>query len=102
MTGYRPHGPLGAGSAPLGNLATVVPEEDAVACLAAAWDAGIRHYDTAPHYGAGLAEHRMGNALRSRPRDAYTLSTKVGRLLHAPRDLAKYKKVFWTGGLDFD
>ena len=61
MTAYTPHGPLGAGSAPLGNLGTVVPEADAVACLAAAWDAGIRHYDTAPHYGAGLAEHRIGH-----------------------------------------
>jgi D-threo-aldose 1-dehydrogenase len=83
MTDWKPHGPLGAGSAPLGNLATVVSEEDATACLAAAWDAGIRHYDTAPHYGAGLAEHRLGHALRARPRDAFTLSTKVGRLLHA-------------------
>ena len=86
MTGYTPPGPLGLGTAPLGNLGTVVPEESAVACLQAAWDAGIRHYDTAPHYGAGLAEHRLGNALRSRPRDAYTLSTKVGRLLHAAGD----------------
>ena len=63
MTGYTPHGPLGVGTAPLGNLGTVVPEDSAVACLQAAWDAGIRHYDTAPHYGAGLAEHRLGNAL---------------------------------------
>ena len=74
MTGYTPHGPLGVGSAPLGNLGTVVPEEAAVACLQAAWDAGIRHYDTAPHYGAGLAEHRLGNALRSRPRESATRS----------------------------
>ena len=72
MTDYTPPGPLGLGTAPLGNLGTVVPEESAVACLQAAWDAGIRHYDTAPHYGAGLAEHRLGNALRSRPRDSYT------------------------------
>lgn len=86
MTGYTPHGPLGVGTAPLGNLGTAVPEDSAVACLQAAWDAGIRHYDTAPHYGAGLAEHRLGNALRSRPRDSYTLSTKVGRLLHAAED----------------
>ena len=55
MTGYSPPGPLGAGTAPLGNLGAVVLEEDAIACLAAAWDVGIRHYDTAPHYGAGLA-----------------------------------------------
>ena len=70
MTGYTPPGPLGLGTAPLGNLGTVVPEEAAVACLQAAWNAGIRHYDTAPHYGAGLAEHRLGHALRSRPRES--------------------------------
>ena len=98
MTGWQPHGPLhgglGAGSAPLGNLATVVTEEDAIACLAAAWDAGIRHYDTAPHYGAGLAEHRLGQALRGRPRDSYTLSTKVGRLLHAAPDVRAMSQGF--------
>jgi len=94
MTGYTPHGPLGAGSAPLGNLGTVVPEEDAAACLAAAWDAGIRHYDTAPHYGAGLAEHRLGHALRGRPRDAYTLSTKVGRLLSAAPEMREMSQGF--------
>ena len=94
MTAYAPHGPLGAGSAPLGNLGTVVPEADAVACLAAAWDAGIRHYDTAPHYGAGLAEHRIGHALRGQPRDAYTLSTKVGRLLRAAPEAREMSQGF--------
>ena len=94
MTGYSPHGRLGAGSAPLGNLGTVVPEADAVACLAAAWDAGIRHYDTAPHYGAGLAEHRIGHALRGQPRDAYTLSTKVGRLLRAAPEVRTMSQGF--------
>ncbi len=94
MSDYRPHGPLGAGSAPLGNLGTVVPEDDAVACLQAAWEAGIRHYDTAPHYGAGLAEHRLGNALRARPRDAFTLSTKVGRLLRPAADLPEMSEGF--------
>jgi len=83
MTSYIPHGPLGMGSAPLGNLITEVPEADSEACIAAGWAAGIRHYDTAPHYGAGLAEHRLGRFLRTRPRDEYTLSTKIGRILHA-------------------
>jgi len=77
------HGPLGMGTAPLGNLITEVAEADSEACMAAAWAAGIRHYDTAPHYGAGLAEHRLGRALRGRPRDQFTLSTKIGRILHA-------------------
>ena len=83
MTDYIPHGPLGMGSAPLGNLITEVPEADAEACIAAGWAAGIRHFDTAPHYGAGLAEHRLGRFLRTRPRDALTLSTKIGRILYA-------------------
>ncbi|MFT5339245.1 MAG: D-threo-aldose 1-dehydrogenase [Cyanobium sp.] len=77
------HGPLGMGTAPLGNLFTEVAEADSEACMAAAWDAGIRHYDTAPHYGAGLAEHRLGRALRGRRREEFTLSSKVGRILHA-------------------
>jgi D-threo-aldose 1-dehydrogenase len=94
VSSYTPHGPLGAGSAPLGNLGTEVPEQDAVACLAAAWDVGIRHYDTAPHYGAGLAEHRLGHALRGRPRDAYTLSTKVGRLLNAAPEVREMSQGF--------
>ena len=83
MTTYIPHGPLGMGSAPLGNLITEVPEPDATACIEAGWAAGIRHFDTAPHYGAGLAEHRLGRFLRTRKRDDYTLSTKIGRILHA-------------------
>ncbi|MBN9486884.1 MAG: aldo/keto reductase [Alphaproteobacteria bacterium] len=91
---YSPHGPLGAGSAPLGNLGSVVPEEVANACLQAAWDAGIRHYDTAPHYGAGLAEHRLGNALRARLRSSYTLSTKVGRLLQVAPDVPELNEGF--------
>src|SRR6185437_15654866 len=94
MSSYRPHGPLGAGSAPLGNLGSVVPDEVASACLEAAWEAGIRHYGTAPHSGAGLAEHRLGNALRARPRDAYTLSTKVGRLLRAAEDVPELNEGF--------
>ena len=80
-TRYRPPGPLGCGGAPLGNLFAAVREEDADAVLACAWDEGIRHFDTAPFYGFGLSEHRMGRALRARPRDAFAIATKVGRLL---------------------
>jgi D-threo-aldose 1-dehydrogenase len=72
---------LGLGTAPLGNLYTEVSEDDAAATVAAAWAAGIRVFDTAPLYGHGLAERRLGAALRSYPRDEYVLSTKVGRLL---------------------
>ncbi|MDQ0835597.1 D-threo-aldose 1-dehydrogenase [Streptomyces achromogenes] len=72
---------LALGCAALGNLYRPVSEDAARATVDAAWDAGIRTFDTAPHYGLGLSERRLGAALRDRPRDAYTLSTKVGRLL---------------------
>lgn len=72
---------LGFGGAPLGNLFTPVTDEDAAAAVDAAWDNGIRYYDTAPHYGLGLSERRLGAALRTRPRGEYVLSTKVGRVL---------------------
>lgn len=72
---------LAFGAAALGNLYTPVDPEQAAATVDAAWDAGVRYFDTAPHYGLGLSEQRLGAALRTRPRDAYTLSTKVGRLL---------------------
>jgi D-threo-aldose 1-dehydrogenase len=58
-----------------------IPEEEAMATVDAAWDSGIRFFDTAPFYGAGLAEIRIGEALRSRPRDDYVISTKVGRVV---------------------
>jgi D-threo-aldose 1-dehydrogenase len=72
---------LGLGCAKLGNLYTAVSDEVAAATVEAAWDAGVRYFDTAPHYGLGLSERRLGAALRGRPRDAYRISTKVGRLL---------------------
>jgi D-threo-aldose 1-dehydrogenase len=72
---------LSYGAAGIGNLYHPVPDEEAAAAIDAAWDAGIRTFDTAPHYGLGLSERRLGEALRDRPRDTYTVSTKVGRLL---------------------
>jgi D-threo-aldose 1-dehydrogenase len=69
------------GGAPLGNLFRAVDDATADAVLRAALAAGTTAFDTAPHYGHGLSEHRMGRALRGIPRDAFLLSTKVGRLL---------------------
>lgn len=74
-------GPLGLGGGPLGNLFYAVSDEQAHDTVAAAWDAGVRYFDTAPFYGLGLAERRLGAALRGRPRAEYAVSTKVGRLL---------------------
>jgi D-threo-aldose 1-dehydrogenase len=70
---------LGLGTAPLGGLYSDLSEEEAQATVAAAWDAGVRFFDTAPHYGHTKAEHRLGAALRRYPRGQYGLSTKVGR-----------------------
>jgi D-threo-aldose 1-dehydrogenase len=72
---------LGMGAAQLGNLFRETTDEASAAAVDAAWDAGIRYFDTAPHYGLGLSERRLGAALAGRPRDEYVLSTKVGRLL---------------------
>lgn len=74
-------GTLGFGTAPLGNMYRDIPEAEALATVDAAWDHGIRFFDTAPLYGAGLAEIRLGEALAKRPRDEYVLSTKIGRVI---------------------
>jgi D-threo-aldose 1-dehydrogenase len=72
---------LSFGAAGIGNLYTEVTDEQAYDAVDAAWTSGIRYFDTAPHYGLGLSERRLGAALRDRPRAEYTVSTKVGRLL---------------------
>ena len=72
---------LGFGTAPLGNLYRAITDAEAEAILEAAWEAGVRYYDTAPLYGLGLSETRLNRFLRGKPRDEYVLGTKVGRLL---------------------
>jgi D-threo-aldose 1-dehydrogenase len=74
-------GPLGFGTAPLGNMYRNIPDEEAAATIEAAWQAGTRYFDTAPFYGAGLAEIRLGKELVKHKRADYVLSTKVGRLI---------------------
>ena len=74
---------LGLGTAPLGGLYEAVSDDDGHQVVEAAWDAGIRFFDTAPLYGSGLAERRLGAVLRGKPRDEFVLTTKVGRLLRA-------------------
>ncbi len=72
---------LSLGCAQLGNLYSAISDEEACATVDAAWELGIRYFDTAPHYGLGLSERRLGAALAERPRGEYVISTKVGRLL---------------------
>ncbi len=79
--------PLGCGTAPLGNLYRGLSDDDAHAALEAAWEGGVRYFDTAPLYGLGLSERRLGRMLRGKTRDDYVISTKVGRLMQvAPPD----------------
>ena len=72
---------LGLGGSSLGNLYGPVSDDDAIGAIGSAYEAGVRYFDTAPLYGNGLGEHRIGRALRDRPRGDFVLSTKVGRLL---------------------
>lgn len=92
---------LGFGGAGLGDLFEVIPEAQAAATLEAAWDAGIRYYDTAPWYGLTQSEHRFGRALYRQPRRDFVLSTKVGRTMHAVHHAETYDRGIWTGGLPF-
>jgi len=80
---YRPPVCFGLGGVPLGNEFAVVTEKAAEATLEAAWDAGVRYFDTSPWYGLGLCERRFGAFLHTQARDDYVLSSKVGKLLKA-------------------
>lgn len=93
---------LGLGTAPLGGIYARVEEPDAQATFRAAWEGGLRLYDTAPWYGLGRAEHRTGAALRDLPRYEFTLTTKVGRVLRAPRDRGTFKSAVWQAPLEFE
>lgn len=85
-------GRLGFGAAGIGNLYRAMDDDVAAATVSAAWEAGIRYFDTAPHYGLGLSERRLGAVLATKPRSEFVISTKVGRILepvanpHGARD----------------
>ena len=96
-------GKLGFGTAPLGNMFRNIPEDEALATVEAAWSHGMRYFDTAPFYGAGLAELRLGEVLGKQDRDDYVLSTKVGRVIldeledPAARDMGEKGGLFEFG-----
>ncbi|MFF2117273.1 aldo/keto reductase [Kitasatospora sp. NPDC058184] len=95
-------GKLGFGTAPLGNMFRAIPDAEALATVEAAWDQGVRYFDTAPFYGAGLSEERLGEVLSTKPRDEYVLSTKVGRVIldeleEGARDLGEKGGLFEHG-----
>src|SRR5215467_16407699 len=74
---------LGLGGAPMGGFRATISDAEAIALTDAAYEGGVRYFDTSPFYGYGRSELRMGTALRERPRDEFVLSTKIGRILHA-------------------
>jgi D-threo-aldose 1-dehydrogenase len=92
---------LGLGGSPIGNRASPISEKQSEEIIDAAWESGIRYFDTAPLYGHGLAEARLGHALRWKPRDEFIVSSKVGRILSpAPRVTIDYGP--WASGLPFE
>lgn len=89
---------LGIGTAPMGNMFTGVTDDAAHATVDAAWAGGIRYFDTAPFYGYGQAEQRLGRALAARPRDEYVLATKVGRVLDPAGTAERAETIFTNVG----
>lgn len=94
--------PFGFGAAHLGGMFGRVPSEIAYETLAAAWDGGVRFFDTAPYYGRGLSEHRVGNFLIDKPRDEFILTTKVGRYFRRPGNPRSFERAPWGGGLNME
>ena len=90
---------MGLGGAPMGGFRAAISDAEAVALTTAAYDAGVRYFDTSPFYGYGRSELRMGAALREKPRDSYVLSTKIGRILHAMKPGEKPPADFRENGL---
>lgn len=98
---------LGFGGGTMGDPTEITTEEQATATMAAAYDCGVHYFDTAPWYGNTKSEHRVGGYLRTKPREEYTISTKVGRIYSRPKDIADFKANSpfykrWLGGLPFD
>ena len=93
---------LGMGGASLGDMRESIPEAQATAALEAAHAAGIGYFDTSPWYGNGKSELRFGHVLRTKPRDSFVLSTKVGRVHKRPAEPDAYKHPGWAGGLPFE
>jgi D-threo-aldose 1-dehydrogenase len=94
--------PLGLGVAHLGGMYGTVAGDQARATLQAAWDGGYRFFDTAPWYGRGKSEHRLGAFLMDQPREDFIVTTKVGRVLHRPANPATFDQSPWPGGLGFE
>lgn len=93
---------LGLGTVFLADPDALHTEAEADAVMDAAWNAGVRYFDTAPWYGNTLAEHRLGRALWRRPRESFVVTTKIGRTFRRPKDAAGFDFPRWKGGLKFE
>jgi D-threo-aldose 1-dehydrogenase len=93
---------FGFGTAHLGGLYERVSGEVAQLTLDAAWNGGVRYFDTAPYYGRGLAEHRLGSFLIDKPRGEFVLTTKIGRYFRRPDDPRSFDRAPWGGGLNME
>jgi len=96
----RPLTLSGLGGVPIGNGFEALSDEDSFLTLEAAWEAGIRYFDTSPWYGLGISEHRMGMFLKNKKKEEYTISTKIGRIL-SPHDDFKKEGLMWKGKMNF-
>ena len=96
---FRPDVSFGLGGVAIGNGFRVTPDDDAEQALAAAWEGGVRYFDTSPWYGLGLCERRFGHFLDDRKREDFLISTKIGRLLAPDRD---FTHKMWKGQLGFN
>jgi len=98
--------PMGQGCGTLGDPDVVISEEQAQQTLGAAWDGGLRYFDTAPWYGNTKSEHRVGHYLRQKPRHEFVITTKVGRVYKRPEQPESFDQspwmARWRGGLPFD
>src|SRR5688572_21422648 len=93
---------LGFGGATLGDPSEVIAEAQADLTIEAAYAAGIGHFDTSPWYGNGKSEHRLGRVLRTKPRESFVLTTKIGRVYFRPAEPSAFHHARWAGGLLFD
>lgn len=97
---FRPHTKVGMGGVALGNGFAVHPDIECIQTVEAAWNAGVRYFDTSPWYGLGLSERRMGMFLKNKKREDFVLSTKVGRMM-IPHEDFKHERGLWKGKLNF-
>lgn len=93
---------FGFGAAHLGELYSHIDEAESRSTLEAAWCGNLRYYDTAPWYGRGKSEHRLGCFLSSKPRAEFQVTTKVGRILGRPKNLKNFSRAPWLGGYNFE